>query len=315
LESSKVPRYHVQRSIQINATPQKVFDTVADFGTWTKWSPWLCCEPDAKVTVTEDASSVGSTYAWQGEIVGQGEIEHRELQPGRRIDDEIRFAKPFKSKSKVAFEMEPAGQGTKLTWHMDGSLPWFMFWMKSLMEVFIGMDYERGLMMLKDLIETGKVLSQTKIRGVESVGPLRMAGVRRTCALREIGPAMDASFAEAKRKLSQHGLPTDGTAMSVYHTCSLKTQMFDYTSGFVIPASVSSMPAELSSWSLPATKALCVEHVGSYSHLGNAWSAANQFARYKKLKQGKVGAFELYKNAPKDAAAADLRTEIFLPLR
>lgn len=57
------------------------------------------------------------------------------------------------------------------------------------------------------------------------------------------------------------------------------------------------------------------EHVGSYSHLGNAWSAANQFARDKKLKQSKVGAFELYKNDPKDTTAADLRTEIFLPLK
>jgi effector-binding domain-containing protein/uncharacterized protein YndB with AHSA1/START domain len=310
-----MPRYHVQRSIQINASPRKVFDTIADFGTWTKWSPWLCAEPSAKVTVTEDASSVGSIYAWQGEIVGQGEIEHRELQPGHRIDEEIRFAKPFKSKSKVSFELEPAGEGTKLTWHMDGSLPWFMFWMKSMMEVFIGMDYERGLKMLKEWIETGKVLSKTKIRGVEPVGPLRVAGVRKKCLLSDIGPAMDAAFAEAKPKLDAHNLPTDGQPISVYHDFDMKAQVFDITSGFVIPETSATVPAGLSHWSLPATKALCVEHVGSYGHLGNAWSAANQFARYKKLKQSKVGAFELYKNDPKDTAAADLRTEIFLPLR
>ena len=310
-----MPRYHVHRSIQIAANPQKVFDTVADFGTWTTWSPWLCVEPDAKVEVTEDASSVGSIYSWKGEIVGQGEIEHRELQPGRLIDEEIRFVKPFKSKSDVAFEMEPAGNGTKLTWHMRGSLPWFMFWMTPQMEVFIGMDYERGLKMLKELIETGRLHSETKIRGVESVGPIRMAGVRRTCALREIGPSMDAAFAEARRKLSQHDLPTDGAAMSVYHNCNLKTQIFDYTSGFVLPDASNSVPAELSSWSLPRTKALCVEHLGSYDHLGNAWSAAYQFARYKKLKQSKAGAFEIYKNDPKVTSPAELRTEIYLPLK
>lgn len=310
-----MPRFHVQRSIQINTTPEKVFDTVADFGTWTKWSPWLCSEPDAKVTVTEDASSVGSIYAWKGEVVGQGEIEHRQLDPGRLIDEEIRFVKPFKSKSDVAFEMEPAGEGTKLTWHMRGSLPWFMFWMKPMMEPMIGMDYERGLMMLKDLIETGQILSQTKILGVESVGPLRMAGVRTNCALRDIGRSMDASFAEAKQQLSQHGLPTDGTMLTVYHTCNLKTQMFDYTSGFALPESAGSVPTELSSWSIPSTRALSVEHIGTYKHLGNAWSAANQFARYKKLKQRKVGTFEIYKNDPKETDPAELRTEIFLPLK
>ncbi|MBI2478626.1 MAG: SRPBCC family protein [Planctomycetia bacterium] len=310
-----MPRYHVQRSIHINARPEQVFDTVADFGTWTTWSPWLCAEPDANVIVSEDASSVGSIYAWKGEIVGQGEIEHRELQPGRLIHEEIRFLKPFKSKSNVSFEMEPAGQGTKLTWHMNGSLPWFMFWMKSMMEVFIGMDYERGLKMLKEWIETGRVLSKTKIRGVESVGPLRVAGVRKKCLLSEIGPSMDAAFAEAKRKLAAHRLPTDGQPISVYHDFDMKAQVLDCTSGFMIPESATTVPSELSHWTLPATKALCVEHVGSYDHLGNAWSAAHQFARYKRRKQSKAGAFEVYKNDPKETAAADLRTEIFLPLK
>lgn len=310
-----MPRFHVQRSIRINATPQKVFETVADFGTWTTWSPWLCAEPDANVTVTEDASSVGSIYSWKGEVVGQGEIEHRDLQPGRLIDEEIRFVKPFKSRSDVAFEMEPAGEGTKLTWHMRGSLPWFLFWMTSQMEVLIGMDYERGLKMLKEFIETSRVLSKTAARGVQSVGPLRMAGVRRTCRLSEIGPSMDAAFADAKQQLSQHGLPTDGQPISVYHACNLKTRMFDYSSGFVIADSAVSIPSEFSSWSIPAMKALCIEHVGSYEHLGNGWSAANQIARYKKMKQSRVGTFELYKNDPKDIAPGDLRTEIYLPLK
>jgi effector-binding domain-containing protein len=91
--------------------------------------------------------------------------------------------------------------------------------------------------------------------------------------------------------------------------------MFDYTSGFAIPDSANSVPAELSSWSIPTTKALSVEHIGSYEHLGNAWSAANQFARYKGLKQSRVGTFEIYKNDPKETAPADLHTEIFLPLK
>ena len=188
-------RFHVCRSIHIKAAPEKVFDTISDFSTWTTWSPWLCAEPDAQVTVSEDPSSVGSLYAWTGAVVGAGEIEHRQLQPGRLIEDEIRFIKPFRSTSQVTFEMEPADEGTKLTWHMRGSLPWFLFWMRSQMEVFIGMDYERGLKMLKELTETGQILSQTTIHGVESVGPLRVAGIRKVCSVNEIGPAMEERFA------------------------------------------------------------------------------------------------------------------------
>ena len=194
-----MPRYDVQRSIQINAPPEQVFETVSDYGSWTTWSPWLCAEPDAQVTVSGDSSSVGSIYSWKGKIVGEGELEHRQLQPGRLIEDEIRFVKPFRSQSQVAFELEAVGEGTKITWQMRGSLPWFLFWMLPQMEVLIGMDYERGLKMLKEWIETGQILSQTKIRGVESVGPLQMAGVRKSCAMSEIGPSMEAAFAEAEK--------------------------------------------------------------------------------------------------------------------
>ena len=309
-----MPRYHVQRSIDINASPQKVFETVSDFGTWTTWSPWLCAEPDAKVTVSADASSVGSVYSWQGELVGQGEIEHRQLQPGQLIEEEIRFVKPFKSTSQVSFDMEPSGDGAKLTWHMRGALPWFLFWMRPQMEVFIGMDYERGLSMLKEWMETGQIHSQTKIRGIESVGPLRMAGVRKTCSIREVGPSMEGAFAEAAQALSQHSIPTDQGAMSVYHKFDMKAQTFDHTSGFMVP-DAADLPSELSSWSIPSVQALCVEHIGSYHNLGNGWSAAHQYARYKKLKQSRVGTFEIYRNDPDNTAPSDLVTEIYLPLK
>jgi effector-binding domain-containing protein len=310
-----MPRFHVQRSTEIKATPEKTFETVADYGTWTTWSPWLCAEPEANVQVTEDPSSVGSIYSWKGEIVGEGEIEHRQLQPGRLIEDEIRFLKPFRSTSQVRFELEPAGEGTRITWHMNGSLPWFLFWMRSQMIAFIGMDYERGLKMLKEWIETGQILSSTTIRGVESVGPLQMAGVRKKCSLHEIGPSMAAAFAEAKQKMSEHHLPTDGQSMSVYHDFNIKTQTFDYTSGFAIPDSAESVPADLSSWSISETQGLCVEHLGSYEHLGNAWSAAHQLAHYKKLKLSKAGSLEIYKNDPEETPPAELLTEIVLPLR
>lgn len=310
-----MPRYHVQRSIHINASTDRVFDVVADFGTWTTWSPWLCADKNAQVNVSEDASSVGAVYSWKGEIVGQGEIEHWQLQPGRLIEDEIRFVKPFRSQSQVSFEFESAGEGTKITWHMNGALPWFLFWMRSQMEVFIGMDYERGLKMLKEWIETGQILSKMEIRGVESIGPLQMAGIRKTCSIGDAGPSMEAALCEVSRKLTQHGVTDVGEVMSVYHKLDFKAKTFDFTSGLTVPASTDAAAKGLSSWSIPEMKALAVEHIGSYDNLGNPWSAAMQFARYKKLKLSKVGGFEIYRNDPQVTAPADLRTDIFLPLR
>jgi predicted transcriptional regulator YdeE/uncharacterized protein YndB with AHSA1/START domain len=310
-----MPRFHVHRSIQINAPAEQVFDAVADFNSWAIWSPWLCAEPDAEVKVTGDGKSVGAVYSWRGELVGEGEIEHLHLQPGRMIEEEIRFKKPFRSKSKVSFEIEPVAEGTQITWHMRGSLPWFMFWMCSQMEVFIGLDYERGLKMLKEWLETGKVLSETKIHGLEAVGPLRMIGVRKVCAMSDIGPSMEAAFAEATEKLAASNLRGKNEGISVYHQCDTKAETFDYTAGFVFPESAGTTPSGLSSWSIPSVQALRVEHIGSYENVGNGWGAAYQYARYKKLKEAKTGTFELYKNDPNETPPAELRTEIFLPVK
>lgn len=311
-----MPRYEVQRSIVINAIPERVFETVADFGTWTTWSPWLCAEPDAQVTVTDDPNSIGSVYSWQGDLVGVGEIEHQYFEPGSLIEEELRFFKPFRSKAKVSFQFEPADEGTRVTWTMQGSMPWFLFFMTSMMKSLIGMDYDRGLKMLKEFIETGEVLSTTTIVGVEPVGPLQMAGVRRSCTLAEIGPAMTSAFEEVKEKFCQLGLPDDGGgAISVYLNVDMKNQEFDFISGFLLPESFDGSLGGLTRWSTPQVNAFRVDHTGRYDHVGNAWTAAHQVARCRKHKIRKSGTFEIYRNDPDQTASADLKTEVYLPLK
>ena len=309
-----MPKLHVHRSTHINASPEKVYETVADYSQWTSWSPWLCTEPDARVDVSSDANSIGSLYCWSGNIVGQGEIEHRKMIPSSLIEDELRFAKPYKSTSRVEFNLAPDGEGTQLTWTMHGSLPWFLFWMKSQMQILIGMDYERGLKMLKEWIETGQVLSKTTVQQVQSIGPLHVLGVRRQCACSEVDESMESAFGTVTEKLNESGLSTEGEKISVYHKFDMKAQTFDHTSGYIMPGPVDAPPSGIDAWNAPSLQALRVDHVGCYGHLGNAWNTAYQHVRFRKLKQGQVPPFEIYKNEPPETPPADLLTEIYLPL-
>ena len=308
-----MPKFSASRSIQIASDPSSVFDTVADFATWTTWSPWLCAEPDTKVTVSENSNSVGSTYAWDGKITGAGKLVHQRLEPGKRIEDEISFLKPWKSQSQVAFQFEPVDTGTKVTWSMNGSLPWYLFWMKPMMEPFIGMDYDRGLCMLKEWIETGKIRSQTEVKGVQPIGPIKMAGVKNSCEFKKLPQTMDADYEKCNGEFERHGISKEKGMMSVYHKFDVKKQVMEYTCGYMVDRELD-IPG-INNWSIDTAQALRVDHVGSYDHLGNAWSAANQVARYKKLKQSKVGTFEIYRNTPNDTEPENLMTEIYLPLK
>ena len=49
------------------------------------------------------------------------------LEAPTRIDYDLTFLKPWKSKSTVAFVLSAAGSNTRVTWRMKGALPVFLF--------------------------------------------------------------------------------------------------------------------------------------------------------------------------------------------
>lgn len=170
--------------------------------------------------------------------------------------------------------------------------------------------------MLKEWIETGSIQSNIRVHGVETCGSIRMAGISGTCDIYEIGSALDKAISEAKTEFLRHNLAIDGKMISVYTDFRFKKQEFDFIGGFLIPENAK-VPSDskLQVWKIPACKSFRVEHIGSYRHLGNGWSVANQLVRFKKLKQPRTGTYEIYQTTPPETPEEELSTDIFLPLK
>ena len=49
------------------------------------------------------------------------------------IEYRLSFLKPWKSVNETRFHLTEQGSGTKVTWSMQGSLPFFMFFLKGMM--------------------------------------------------------------------------------------------------------------------------------------------------------------------------------------
>ncbi|AMV31893.1 Polyketide cyclase / dehydrase and lipid transport [Pirellula sp. SH-Sr6A] len=311
-----MPKYHIDRSITVSVPPQQAYELLADYHSWSTWSPWLISDPQAQVTISDNATSIGSRYAWEGEITGQGELEHLQLTPNRSIADELRFIKPFKAICKTNFFFEPSGSGTKIRWTMDGSMPWFLFFLVPMIRTMVGLDYQRGLTMIKDLLETNAIPSKVNIHGKSDVGPVRMAGIVGFSPMEGIGKALADTMKQTDEAFRQSGMSIDKPMVTVYTKFRMKDAGLHFIAGYLlgdneqIPAS-----SPLKLWSLPACKAFRVEHIGAYRHLGNAWSVANQWVQCKKMKQLRVGTFEIYRNTPDQVPEEDLRTDIYLPLK
>ncbi len=309
--------YSITRSIQIDAPQERVFEAVRNFHTWNQWSPWLCTERTAKVDISGSGKEIGDIYAWDGNLVGAGEIEHRTREEYKHMEQKLRFTKPFKSVSRIWFDFVPEANDTKITWGMRGELPFFLFAMKKRMVAMLGNDFERGLQMLKDLVETGKVEFSMEYVGVVELPAAQYMGITKETSLTEMSTSIQGSFARLLKTVEQNNINPNGAMFCIYHQFDMINQHMKYTAAIPVPTEVDIHENDVFSAKRETTKALKIIHTGDYKYLGNSWMGAYSYIyKTKGLKEDKAHSpIEIYVNDPTELLPEQWRTEIYIPVR
>lgn len=153
---TKPPTFHVERSIVTSAPAAAVFPFVNDLHRFPEWSPWQELDPAMKVDYSGAESGVGASYHWKGnDKVGEGRMTITDTAPDANVVMKLEFMGAMASTNTTTFALAPEGEGTKITWSMDGKSDL----MTKVMSVFmsmdavIGKDFERGLAKLKTVAE------------------------------------------------------------------------------------------------------------------------------------------------------------------
>ena len=307
-----MPKIEVSKSIDIAVSPAKAFSAVRDFKKWVHWSPWVICEPDCSLKYSDD----GRSYEWDGKIIGSGSVEVVDELPPEVIHCKLTFLKPWKSKAKFSFLFRSTVNGLNVTWTMDSSLPWFMFFMKGMMTSAIGMDYDRGLKMLKDYLETGQVPSKLEFPGESAFEGFQYIGIRSQSKMTEIGERMKADFAKLIQWFKDSGTEIGEKPFAVYHSFNLSKGTASFSAGFPVKEVPQNLPEGFESGKLPSSQVYRVKHTGSYDHLGNGWSAGMMHSRAKVFRQNKgLPAFEIYESDPESTKPEDIVTMIYFPVK
>ena len=307
-----MPKINVKKSIKVDAPLEKVYETVSNFNKWIPWSPWLIQEPGVKVTVSDDAKY----YEWEGQRVGTGNMTIIGEKENESVDYDLLFLKPWKSKAKVRFELKQNGNGTEITWLMDSSLPFFMFWMKKMMVAFIGMDYDRGLAMLKDYVEDGEVHSKLDFKGNSEFAGFKYVGIKTDCTRDTVGPKMQEDFGRLWEFLKDKESVVAGKAFSIYHKWDMVNGNVSYTSGVPVNEVPDNLPSGFVVGEIPKTPVYTLKHTGPYAHLGNAWTTLYGMQRAKDFKVNKsIHPFETYENEPGKVPDNELVTEVHFAVK
>ena len=148
--------FRVERTVTINAPPERIFPLVNDFQRWGAWSPFEKKDPGMKRTMSGVSSGEGAVYEWDGnKEIGQGRMEIVESVPPSRITLTLDFTRPFEAHNIVDFTLEPRGNSTQVTWAIHGPSPFISKVMGIVlnMDKMIGKDFEAGLAALKTVSE------------------------------------------------------------------------------------------------------------------------------------------------------------------
>jgi len=305
-----MPKFAIERHITIKAPASSVYSKVSDFKLWPTWSPWILAEPKCTLSYAED----GKSYSWEGDIIGSGEMELLELKQHRELHYRLTFLKPWKSTSSVSFYFDERDGITDTKWTMSGSLPFFLFWMKKMLMESVGMDYDRGLRMLKDFVEEGEVPSTLNYSGLESVDGFSYLGIRTECSIQEIAPRMKADLEKLGSALESAGIEGIASPLCFYNKFKITSGRTDYTVAIPVVAGTK-CPAGLIAGKVPDLRTYAIEHVGPYRHLGNAWAAGMMHSRAKLFSQSKACVpFEVYEGDPQHVVESKLVTQVHFPV-
>lgn len=149
--------YRVERSTTVAAPPARVYEQIADFHNWTKWSPWEGIDPQLQRAYSGPESGPGAAYSWSGNRkAGKGRMQITDATEPSNVQIDLVFEKPWKARNDTVFTIEPDEAGSRVTWSMSGKKTFMtkvMGIFKS-MDQMVGPDFEKGLARLKTAAET-----------------------------------------------------------------------------------------------------------------------------------------------------------------
>lgn len=141
--------YTVERSRTIDASADRVYQLVANFEQWTRWSPWEDVDPAMERRYSGADSGVGAVYSWAGNRkAGSGRMEITRADEPRLVEIALEFEKPFKSSNLTVFTIDPVeGDRAKVTWRMTGPRPLLLKILSPVMNIekMVGKDFDKGL--------------------------------------------------------------------------------------------------------------------------------------------------------------------------
>lgn len=146
-------KWRVERSVVLQAPPEKIIGQIADLRAWKAWGIWQERDPGMKVSYSDPATGVGAWSQWISAKEGTGRMAITE-QTSTLVAYALEFP-DFGMKSTASLTLKSEGKGTRVVWQNEGDLGLNLMnrWFGLFLDGLIGADFEKSLAKLKRIVE------------------------------------------------------------------------------------------------------------------------------------------------------------------
>ena len=312
--------YSVERTKVIQAPDVVVFNVVNEYKTWPSWSPWLGKDPEAKLTYGDKTSGVGASYAWKGDITGEGSMETLSVQKDS-IGQKITFITPWESTSNVYWKFNKVDNGTEVTWGMKGDLDFmskaYMAFMGG-MDEQIGPDYELGLSKLDSVVNAEMQKYSVSVKGTTTHGGGYYLYNTTSCKIEEWSEKKEMMMPKVAEYAKKNNITMAGPPFTLYHKFDEENDAVMFSCAVPVTEKViTDKGSDILTGMLKPFSAVKTVLKGDYKNSKKAWDATYKYITDKALiPLEEWPSLEVYINNPLNTPnPADLVTEIFVPIK
>jgi len=224
--------YKVERSIEINAAPSKVYGIISKFSRFNEWSPWSKKDSAMEVGYEGTDGMLGSIYKWEGnDDVGKGMMQMFELDENKKVAYKMQFGGGHDTNTGYMLLQSEAGNKTNVTWGFTGETSFMFRFFNLLMDNFIGKDFEHGLNKLKVVAEAEPV---TNIQSMSFLGGEYLYYKRDKVPFQELEIFFSNAFGLVSGEMQKNGQTPVGPSAGMYFVWNPENGSTDVAAAFPI---------------------------------------------------------------------------------
>lgn len=303
---------HVERSQDINAPQQLVFDNVNTITKWPNWSYWMKQDTAQTVTYSGPESGVGASYAWDSKKLKQGSLTVIESTSPSKLKFDLVFGGMGGNISVWTFEPQPENS-VKVTQSFDQDLPFHFRLMGALMmKPQFGKAFEEDLKNLKAYTESLPATPAVSMEQVD-VPAQWVIAVRDTAKAAEMSATFPMLYGNLVTYLQTKKASPAGYALAVWYNVDQAADYYEFEAGFPITDSIA--PGKgMRVFKLGGSKALKATHWGDYDAMMPTYEAIEAHLKQNNLTPSGP-TWEVYVTDPMtEKDTAKWQTDIYYPL-